>query len=91
MFLANTSSLIRAGPFSSRFITRSKKAIDILSSSAPSFPSYYLLASSCTVMVLIPVMGLMMLNWRIHRAIKKREAFRGAIHQFSRIILSSES
>ncbi len=40
---------------------------------------YYLLAANGSVMVVIPFVSLLILNWQIHRAIQKREAFKASL------------
>ena len=38
-----------------------------------------MLASNCTVMVIIPFVALVGLNWQIHKALKKREEFKASL------------
>ena len=40
---------------------------------------YYLSLAGASIMVLIPLSSLILLNWRIHRAIKQQQAFRASL------------
>jgi len=45
----------------------------------PRYIRYYLLAANCTLMVFLPVASLIFLNYKIHKAIEKREHFRATM------------
>jgi hypothetical protein len=44
---------------------------------------YYMLAANCTAMLIVPFVSLLVLNWKIHSAIKRREAFKASLGQAS--------
>ncbi len=42
----------------------------------PLYIRYYMLAANGMVMLFLPLVSLILLNWKIHKAIKNREQFR---------------
>ncbi len=42
----------------------------------PLYQRFYMLAANATIMVFLPLVSLIILNWKIHKAIQNREHFR---------------